>query len=456
MKIKNKINKNEDNQTGISESKLINDIQNTLYQKESNNFLMHCRKTTEGIIMSLASLSGVDEDIAPDYMLGEVLKNNELLETIGIDHNIKSDISYIRMLGNRASHYQKYESGSTGEVNAAREAFANVIEFFFNRKGEDVPFRIKKLLNKKTYKDPGIKLYKYNLDKSLFSETLYAIETSEEDYPQKGKRVLANICYKVIIDAIGSIPRNLYKPDTNSLDIKKAIGFIAKNRYLSKDFISDLNAANDFFSTAILSQKHENKQPKASEKSNVIKIMRRISDSFFFKRFVELPDQSINAKLFFVNLFSVFMGLASVISLMYGALRQGVPFNYYSYPNLISAVMLAVSIYVISFSYELFYSALPSIRNKMIYDITSTIKEYGNIVIVIIFFLLFRFFLNDGKKDFPFLPFYITTIIWLVSLQVSTLVSGRKGIHDRFMKVVAYMMLAFIGYMIYLIIANYG
>ena len=435
---------------------LIKNIVVTLTQREDNNFLIHCRRTTEGIVMMLAKLSEIDEDAEPEYMLGSVLRNNDLTDKIGIDYNIKADLSYIRMVGNRASHYQRYDSGSTGEVNAAKEAFTNIVEFFFAKTSSEIPSGIRKYLYEKNDINKNLNLHKYNLDKALYSDVLYAIETSADDYPRKGKTLLSNICSKVIIDAQGSIPDRLLFKDSTLLDIKKAIDFIAQRKLLSKDFISDLNAANDYFSSASISQKHEHKLPNATENTNLLEIVKRITDSFFFKRYSELQDQAINAKLFFVNLFSVFMGLASVIALFYGAIRQGIPFNFYNHPVIVSTFLLAVGIYVISFSYELFYSALPSIRNKKIYSVTSAIKDYGNIIIVGSLFLVFNYYLHDGKKDIPFLPFYVTTITWLVSLQISTIVSDRKGVHDRFMKYVAYVMLAFIGYMTYLVVANYG
>jgi hypothetical protein len=430
---------------------LLNEILNTLSQKEERNFLFNCRRTTEGIVMLLASLKNIEGIVNSSFQLGDILRNDKLLKEIGIDINIKSEINYIRMLGNRASHYQKYKSSSTGEVNAAKESFNKIIEFFYNSIGEEVPKKIKSLILKRK-KTNHSDLFEYNLDKNLYSECIFAIETSEKGFPFLGKKLLTNICSKIIIDTESYIPQDLYK--RNYFDVDMAIEFIATKKLLSDDAISDLNAVNDAISAALVAEKYDKTTKSINE--NALISLKRITDSLFFKRYIERPDQSINAKLFFINLFAIFMGLASIVSFIYGAITNGISFNFNSFPVLVSVFIIIVVLYILSFSYELFYSALPSIRNKNIYNITAKIKEYGNITIVFSLYLVFNYFLKDGKQDTPFLPFYATTIIWLISLQLSNLFNERNTPHDKFIRFVTYLMLLFIGFMIYFIIGRFG
>ena len=435
--------------------KLDKNIFNTLLQKEEVNFLTQCRRTTEGILEKLVQNKGIKRENNSTYMLGEIMADDNLLAKLGVDINIKSHINFIRLYGNRASHYQQYEIISD-EVNYVRSSFRSLTQFFYRSIEKDIPKDIRNLLEKAGRDTEKDNLFEYRTDFNIFTQAQYSIEASEKDYPRQGKKLLSNICSKIIVDYAGHIHARLYKENNREqLDTKKAIDFI-KNKKLIKDgIISKISATNEFFSNSSTLLFYNKEVPEVPDE--IKKAVKSITDWFFFNRYNKPKDTGVRAIPFFIDLFTLFMGIASIVTAVYGALIQPPNVNTVIYPVFVSTFVVGAFIYAIAFSYDLFYSALPSIRNKTIYKITKTLSSYGNFSTVAFLFFIYVFFLHDLKRDTPYLPFFITTLIWAVSLQVSTYVNNNaKTVHDKFIRLLSLVFLGLIIFMAVYIRNNYN
>ena len=437
--------------------KLSNDILNALSQKEERNFLAQCRIITEGIFQHLVKSKNIDPTELPTYELGSVIRNNELLKKLNVDIRIKSYVNYIRLMGNRASHYQKY-GFKHNEVNAIRDVIGEVVIFFYNSIDCGLPHKINKIISSKR-KKKNEEVFEYITDINIFTEALIAIETQEDDYYHQGKNLLSNICSKVIIDTEDYIPRQLYiNTKRKMLDLPRSINYIAENKMLPDNVISDMNLANDAFQTAYSAKRYDNADSGSGISKNMINAINRLSDIFLFNRFSKYQDTEIRAVPFLISLAAMLLGMISIISAIFGMIQQKDTGIFISIGStLFTFFLIAVSIYIIAFSYDLFYSALPSIRNPWVYNTARIINFYGNIAVVAILYFVFYYFLHDGKWDTPYLPFFITTIAWTIILQISNIINNKtKTFHDKFMQITAYAALAFIGFMMIYTYINYN
>ena len=431
------------------------DIFNTLVQKEDINFLTQCRRVTEGIVEILVIEKGITRPDGSSYMLGDIMADSNLLTKLGIDINIRSHINYIRLYGNRAAHYRSYKI-LPDEVNYVKGSLRELVRFFYNSIGKDVPKNIKSLLDK-TGKSAGAdKLFEYRTDFSLFSQALLSLETSSYDYPNQGKTLLANICSKIILDAFGHIPRNLYVTDKPKLlNIQKAINFIARKKLIDENILSKLSAINEFIFNSSKLRHHNKEVPEVPE--DIKTAVKDVTDWFFFNRYTKHPDNDIRAIPFFTDLFTLFMAIASIITAVYGYVQQPSLNNPVIYPVFVSVFITGAFIYAIAFSYNLFYSALPSIRNKALYSITKKISTYGSFTTIGFLYFVYMHILNDLKRDTAYLPFFIVTIIWSVSLLVSNVVNNNaKTRHDKLMRILSVIAFGFVLFMINYIRSRYN
>ena len=436
-------------------NKVDNDIYNTLVQKEEINFLTQSRRCTEEIIAILVLKKEITRPNGSSYMLGDIMSDDNLLAKLGIDINIKSHINYIRLYGNRASHYQKYDI-LPNEVNYVKGSFHELIKFFYNTTEQDIPGNIKAYLDKERKTTAADSLFEYRTDFNLFSQSLLSIETSSYDYPRQGKKLLANICSKVIIDSKGYIPAKLYIHDKPELlNTKNAIEYIKDNGLLKNDILSKISAASEFFSNSSTLLFYNKQVPEVPD--DIANAIKAITNWFFFNRYNKPADNNIRAIPFFIDLFTLFMGIASILTAGYGALLQPPKLNPGIYPVFVTTFVIGAFIFAIAFSYDLFYSALPSIRNTKIYNVTKIISSYGNFATITFLFFVFKYVLTDLKRDTPYLPLFITTIIWALSLQVSTYVNNNsKTTHDKTMRVMSILAFGFIIYLSLYIKARYN
>jgi hypothetical protein len=398
-------------------------IYRTLAEKEEINFLIQCRKATEGVLRTLVIQKGLP--YGEDYLsLGEVMRDEQLLEKISVDINIKANINYVRLYGNRAAHYNDY-SISTQEVVFVKSAFVEIVLFYYKSVNNSIPKATLALFNKNFVLDKKHH-HSYNYDTNLYIESLLAIENSEDDYPKKGNILLANICSKIIIDLNGVIPDFLYyytgkQKNIKRLNIEKAIRYIDKTNRIDKIIVENLIAVNSFLKNSSAIIRHHKQIPEVP--NDIQQTLVNITDWYYgFKQFTKNKN-SINYFPFLIDLFTVSMLVVSILIGIYHT--PVIPLLYRTAPALI--VMLGILLFFLSYSYLLIYSVIPPSRNRKLFNIARFISSYSGFIGVALLTYIAYFILTDGKPDAPYSKFFLSVSFWAAFLQISILINSIRG-----------------------------
>ena len=410
-------------------------IYRTLAEKEEINFLIQCRKATEGVLRTLVIQKGLPH--GEDYLsLGEVMRDEQLLEKLSVDINIKANINYVRLYGNRAAHYNDY-SISTQEVVFVKSAFVEIVLFYYKSVNNSIPKATLALFNKNFVLDKKHHHHSYNYDTNLYIESLLAIENSEDDYPKKGNILLANICSKIIIDLKGVIPDFLYyytgkQKNIKRLNIEKAIRYIDKTNRIDKIIVENLIAVNSFLKNSSTIIRHHKQIPEVP--NDIRQTLINITDWYYgFKQFTKAKNNT-NFFPFLIDLFTVLMLIISILIGIYHT--PVIPPLYRTIPAV--TVMFGLLLFFFAYSYLLAYSVIPSSRNRKLFNIARFISSYSGFVGIVLLIYITYQILNDGKPDAPFTDFFLSVSIWAASLQISIFINSIRGTQsDKILRVLS-------------------
>ena len=408
-------------------------IFNTLAELEEVNFLSKCRRSTEGIIQTLLFFHKIGE--YDNVTLGELVHHKDWMKKLSIDIKMNSHINYIRLYGNRASHYQVYKF-SKYDLSLVKNAFKEVVLFYYSSINVNVPKDINNnLVNISLNNDES---ESYNSDVNLYLQALISVESSNNDYPIAGQKFLSNLCSKIIIDNSSVVSQKLLSTNRNNekyLDLGKAIPYLKKYKIISEKQISQIDECYTFFRSSASIYRSEKKVPDVPE---VLKIsFRNIVNWYYRINDKEKLANNSNNYLLIADLFVIVTFLGALLFSFYK-----IPIYVYAEnPIFVVFVFTGVVSFLFAYLYNIVYNINSKLRNRKLYNYAYSISSYSGIIGVLILGFVSFYILNDGRPDYPYLKFFLTTSVWALSLQVSIFIrSNSKTINDRILRYVSIML----------------
>ena len=418
----------------MTELKILEEnIFQTLNEKRAVNYLSGCRRTTEGMFRFLLDESNID--YGDRLELGSFMKGI-LLKKITKDININSDINYVRLYGNRASH-----SGNVfldHDIIVVNGSYKRIVLFFYEKLNTTVPKDIKRLINKLKIGSDN-KRDIYIGDKSLFLETLISVEQSEDDYPMLGMNLISNISSKIIIDEAKRVPNFLFLENTNNLNLEKTILYIKKRNILSSERMSQLEALQTFFISSNQISREEKRLPQTT--SEITETLESFTN-WFYK--VDTTKSLGMSRSTISNIIDVISLFAFVTTMFLGSLWFIKNGNVNDLPFM-AVLGLGVSTFLVTFLYNLLYPYISLLQNRKLYSLSRSFTAITGAVGVSILGGVSSLILNDGERDGVHLPFFVGAIVWSVFIQLSLIVkSETNSKYDRAMRYISYVLLVII------------
>jgi len=414
------------------------DIFQTLNEKRAVNFLSGARRTTEGMFRFL--LDEINFDYGDKLTLGSMMKD-KLLRQLSTDINLNSDINYIRLYGNRASH-----SGNIfaeNDIIIVNSSFKRILTFFYSKISKPIPKDIKRFMEKMRVDSNSFDIY--SNDKDLYLEALISIESSSKDYPKLGFRLVSNILSKIIIDRYNRVPFELYDQQSGALKTEDAIMFVKKREFIPKNRISELEALHTFFKSSNDLLREENKTPEVA--NEIIIILRNFSNWFYKIDQTRKRRISRNA---ISNIVDIVTLSAFGITMFLGVLLFNWNNKLYWHGHDITTpifilVFLGVSTFILTFLYNLLYPYVLLFQNRKLYSLSRSFTTITGAIGVSILGLFTYWILHDGKPDGGYLTFFIGAILWSVFIQLSLIIkSYTDSNYDKAIRWVSYLLLVVI------------
>lgn len=420
------------------------DIYHTLTEKRPINYISGCRRTTEGMMRYI--LDHLNIDYGERLELGSLRKEG-FLQDITTDINIDSDINYIRLYGNRASH-----SGfvfAKHDINGVNAVYKRIVQFFYNRINEPIPKDIKIYLDR--LKTEDMKNDVYQNDSQLYLESLISVESSSNDYPKYGLRLISSICYKILIDYKGYIPEHLINKQYNNLYLEKTVSFIKKGDLIQVERIAQMEDLLTFFIGCNQIQKDKGKVPKVS--SELTEILRNFTD-WFYK--IDVRNNGNNIKKYIPKIIDGISFMSFLITFLYGINLKIINYSLFSFIEF-AIITMGVSAFVITFIYNFLNEHLSLIKNRKLFSISRSITSLTGMVGTLILVIVTNLLLHDGKSDEPYLMFFISAIVWSVSLQFSIIIKSNAEYKlDKALNYLSFTFLIVIGLVVWKFIEFYG
>jgi hypothetical protein len=362
--------------------------------------------------------------------IGEFMHNAEWKKKLGLSININAHINYIRLYGNRAAHYQNYNFSSY-DLNLVRTAFKELVVFYYESIDTRIPSDVQHKLNKIVSLSDDDE--EYNLDLSLYLETMIAVEESRSNYPVLGKKLLNNIISKIIIDRFGVIDKNFYwlkdgKP-TLFLDIEKVLQLFKKNEIIPVKQIAMFEECFTFFNSSSNVYYHEKQVPEAPKELQ--ETFRNLTDWFYRNKSKRNAAFRVKKSLIFIDLLTIFSFLVAVIFTLW---RN--PATIFISPALeVFIISVGVLLFFLPYSYAVLYNLFPVIRYRRFYNWALKLSSYSGLAGIAVLIYVSYYLLHDGKPDRPYLAFFLSVSTWALSLQLSTFLrSNSKSVNDRFLR----------------------
>ena len=416
------------------------DIFETLNERRTISFLAGYRRTTEGMFKFL--LTNLDIEINGRFELGSFISSG-LLKKITEDININSDINYIRLYGNRASHSGNIFFDS--DILLVNASYKRIVYFFYEKLGIEIPKHIKLFIDKlKVGKNTSRNFYNKDID--VYLNSIISVEQSDKDYPRSGLKLLGNIISKILIDSMGRVPDFLINKKNNLLNIRNSINHVKRNNLINSERVSQLEALYTFFSSSnqIIRGERDLNNKEINPPNVPVEIIDTLRDftNWFYK--IDTSKKKINSRRLISSIIDVITLLAFGATMFLGSLL----FNWNGRGVTIQLLLVlgvGVLTFLITFLYNIFYPYVPFLQNRRLYTLSRSFTAITGTIGASILGLVTYWLLNDGKSDGKHLPFFIGAISWSIFIQLSLIVkSETNSKHDEILRIVSYILIVVI------------